>query len=235
MLISVHLPKTAGTSFIKSLQSHFGAALLRDYDDKPINTLPFERNKAALLASIYNAEAAVFSGTECIHGHFLPLKYLLLSVKKDLKFITWLRDPVERILSHYYFWKRNCDPAPPPRLHRRMMEEDWSVERFCLSPELRNLYGQFFWGFPLEYFDFIGISEYYSDDLSWFSREYLNTSLEAHVENVGDKEGGKYPIEESFRVEIEQFHAYDVALYNKALKIRQQRLLSPQGNDSANV
>jgi hypothetical protein len=234
MLISVHLPKTAGTSLLKSLQSHYGDALLTVYGDMPINTPPFERNKAALLASIHNAEAAKFSGTECIHGHFLPLKYLLLSLKQDLKFITWLRDPVERVLSHFYYWKRYYDPATAPRLHRKMVEEDWSAERFCLSAELQNLYGQFFWGFPLEYFDFIGITEYYSEDLSYFSRKYLGTALEVHIENVGDKEGGKYSIEKSFRTEIEKFHSYDIGLYKTALEMRQKRLSISKDNDSAN-
>lgn len=229
MLISVHLPKTAGTSFIKSLQGHFGVLLLRDYGDLPINTPPYERNKSALLTSIQIAETDSLYRTECIHGHFLPLKYLLLSIKQDVRFITWLRDPVERVLSHYYFWKRYYDPATAPRLHRRMVEEDWSVERFCLAPELQNLYGQFFWGFPLEYFEFIGITEFYDEDLTYFSRKYLNTCLEAHTENVGTREGGKYPIEESFRVAIEQFHAYDVGLYKKALELRQKRF----ANDSA--
>lgn len=233
MLISVHLPKTAGTSFIKSLQGHFGGALLSVYGDMPINTPPFERNKAALQESIHNAETTRFFGIECIHGHFLPLKYLLLGCKMDLKFITWLRDPIERLLSHYYYWKRHYDPENAPSLHRRVVEENWSVERFCLSSELQNLYGQFFWGFPLEYFDFIGITEYFSEDLSWLSRQ-LNVSLEMHIENIGNNEGGKYHIEEGLRMEIEKFHVSDIGLYKKALEMRQKRLSIFNDNDFAN-
>src|SRR4030065_365461 len=105
---------------------HFGPKLLKDYDDLPINTPQYERNKAALLASLHNGEADKFAGVECIHGHFLPLKYLLLSVKRELKFITWMRDPVERILSHFFYWKRNYDSATAPILHRKVIEEDWS-------------------------------------------------------------------------------------------------------------
>lgn len=226
MLISVHLPKTAGTSFIRSLQSHFGASLLRDYDDLPLNTPQYERNKAALLSGAHIIESGDFSNIDCIHGHFLPLKYLLLGIKKDLKFITWLRDPVERVLSHYYFWKNNCAPAPTHRLHQKMVDEDWSVEKFCLSPETQNIYGLFLWGFPIEYFDFIGITENYSEDLSWFSKNYLNTCLETHVENVGNKEGDKYSIDESFRIKLEQFHAKDIELYKKALEMRQKRQIT---------
>ncbi len=31
-----------------------------------------------------------------------------------------------------------------------MVEEEWTLERFCLEPELKNLYSQFLWGFPLK-------------------------------------------------------------------------------------
>jgi len=226
MIISVHIPKTAGTSFLKTLEAHFGTGLLQDYADLPTNTPQYERNRAALLASVDYAEQDHLTGVECVHGHFLPLKYLLLSVKKDLRFITWLRNPVERVLSHFYYLKSFYNPATAPALHRKMVEEDWSVERFCLSPELKNLYGQFLWGFPLESFDFIGITEFYDEDFSYFSRQYLNTNLEPHRENVGKNERGSYQVDASFRAKLEQFHAYDFELYRTALLMRQERVLN---------
>jgi len=228
MIISVHIPKTAGTSFAKGLEAHFCSGLLKDYADLPTNTPKYERNRAALLASVQNAESDHLAGVECIHGHFLPLKYLLLSVKKDLRFITWMRNPVERVLSHFYYLKSFYDPATAPALHRKMIEEDWSVERFCLSAELRNFYGQFLWGFPLEYFDFIGITEFYDEDLACFSRQYLGTNLEPHRENVGEGKGGRYQIDSSFRAKLEQFHAYDFELYGAALLMRQKRLANSE-------
>lgn len=224
MIISVHIPKTAGTSFAKALEVHFGSRLLQDYADLPTNTPQYERNRAALLASVDNANLDHLTGVECIHGHFLPLKYLLLSVKNDIRFITWMRDPVERVLSHFYYLKSFYDPATAPPLHRKMVEEDWSVEQFCLSPELRNLYGQFLWGFPLEYFAFIGITEFYDEDLAYFSGHYLGTYLEPHRENLGKNEGRSYQIESNFRAKLEQFHSYDFELYRTALLMRQKRL-----------
>jgi len=217
------------------LHGHFGTALQSVYDDMPLNTPTYERNRGALSASLDIAESATFAGIDCIHGHFLPLKYLLLSVRTDIEFITWLREPVERLLSHYYYWQRVYDPLTAPSLHRRVVEEEWSLERFCLSPELRNLYGQFFWGFPLENFDFIGITEFFEEDLRYFSRTYLNTTLEAHSENVGEKQGGKYLVEEGLRARIEEYHTHDVALYARAMALRQRRVSACKGNDHAHV
>lgn len=221
MIISVHLPKTAGTSFAAALEHHFGAKLLRDYVDLPINTPQYDRNRKALQNSLCNAEKEL-RDTECIHGHFLPVKYLLLSNKRKISFVTWMRNPVERVLSHYHFWKRSFSPETAPPLHKRVIEEKWSLERFCLGAELKNIYFQFLYGFPLEYFSFVGISEFYDDDFAFFAEHYLESFIEPKKLNVGNEVGG-HQIEESLRNEIEQFHSKDMELYQRALENRLTR------------
>jgi hypothetical protein len=218
LFISVHLPKTAGTSFVAALDTHFQTRLLKDYSDRPGNTPALERNRAALQASLRNADR-VFANVDCIHGHFLPIKYLTLTYRREVKFITWMRNPVERLLSHFYHWKTYA--RKPGALRRRFVEEAWSIERFCLGSEVRNLYWQFFWGFPIDYFDFIGITEFYEDDLAYFSQHYLGASLEAKRLNV--RNHGGYEIDPSFRSEIEAFHDRDMQLYRAALEKRLSR------------
>jgi hypothetical protein len=43
-IISVHIPKTAGSSFKKILEAYFEDKILFDYEDTPINTPPFFGN-----------------------------------------------------------------------------------------------------------------------------------------------------------------------------------------------
>ncbi|MFL5342601.1 MAG: hypothetical protein ACJ8F7_20910 [Gemmataceae bacterium] len=219
MLISLHLPKTAGTSFAAALESRFGPRLLRDYADLPINTPRSERHAAAFRAGLAMAETGG-PDAHCIHGHFLPVKYLPLADRRDVRFITWIRDPVARVLSHYYYWQRTYNPQSAPTLHRKVMEEGWSVERFCLGPELRNLYCQFLWAFPLENFEFIGVTEYYDEDLTYFARRYLGTTVEPVRLNGAAAEP---PVPASLRDEIAAAHADDVALYQRALARRRSR------------
>jgi hypothetical protein len=221
-MISLHLPKTAGTSFSAALEQHFGPRLLRDYVDLPIHSPMYERNKAALQASLRNAESD-FAGIECIHGHFLPVKFLLLAGRRDLSFVTWMRNPVERVLSHYFFWRRNYVPKAEEHLCRKMLEEDWSIERFCLGPEVRDLYRQFLWGFPIEHFDFIGVTEFYEEDLEYFARHFLQTAIEPKRLNMGDRGKGGYEIDALLRRKIESFHAGDMGLYQWALEKRLAR------------
>jgi len=222
MIISVHIPKTAGTSFRQALREYCGYRLVLKYGERPFNSTVFERNKKALLAAIENSEAN-YKNVDCIHDHFLPVQFLLLSELKPLTFITWMRNPVERIVSDYHHTFRNINDYSPP-LQLRIVSEKWSLEKYCLSEVFRNVYSQFFLGFPLEYFDFIGITEYYSSDLICFGRKFLNTKLRLYHENTNKTNNGKYPLDKSLKMEIESFHDRDMALYHKALQIRNERL-----------
>ncbi len=221
MIVSVHLPKTAGSSFKASLEQHFDKKVLLDYADIPINTPPFQRNKNALISGLKNADYD-FGATECIHGHFMPAKYLLLDTARPLTFVTWMRNPVERVISHYYFWQRPYWPEAPP-FHKQIVEEKWSLEKFCLSDEMRNLYQQFLWGFPLHNFDFIGITEHYEEDFKYFRKTFLHENVPAFRENINKNKKGNYTISKSFRTQIESFHQADMELYHGALKLRFQR------------
>ncbi len=221
MLISLHLPKTAGVSFRKSLEEHYGESLIEDYGDSPINTSVYERNRRAIEQSLINSERA-FDSIECIHGHFLPLKYLLFSVKHPTMFVTWMRNPVERVLSHYYYWRRTYNPESSAPLQRKMVEEEWSLERFCLGPEVKNLYAQFLWGFPLSYFSFIGITEFYQQDLAYFSQKMLGTDLNEKIENINEEKGKGYDIDRSLKKDLEKHHDIDLLIYNRAIEKRSQ-------------
>lgn len=227
LIVSLHLPKTAGNSLLAVLDEHFGDAILHDYLDYPMNTEPRERHRRAVegcLAAAGSPQA--YRDLRCIHGHFLPLKYLLLADSRPTVFVAWLRDPVERLVSHYHYWYDHYDPGSPDTrpLHRRVVEEQWSLERFCLSDEMRNLYGEFLWGFPLERFDFIGITENYEADLRAFSLEFLGSEFPARVVNERRSPGaGSAELGDSLRERVERWHAADIDLYRRAVAVAGRR------------
>ena len=230
LLVSVHMPKTAGLSFRASLEQHFGQGFRHDYQDYPLAQPAAVRRERALQYA-RTARAEEFSGVRCIHGHFLPLKYLKLADTLECRFVTWLREPVARLISHYHYWQRSYDPAAAHTsvLHRRVVEEGWSLQRFCLAPELKNVYTEFLWGFPLERLDFIGITEFYGDELRYFSQAVLGNKLEPQTLNRRNKgeaaapEGG---LSAGARELTEKYHAADVALYRRAVRQRQARIES---------
>jgi hypothetical protein len=103
-----------------------------------------------------------------------------------------------------------------------MLEENWSLERFCLGPELRNFYSQYLWGFSLELFDFIGITEEYEEDFRYFSEVFLGVDLPTYKINVGHKReaSSQHIIDSEFRHAIEAHHSKDMELYRRAVGIR---------------
>lgn len=237
MIISVHVPKTAGTSFKQVLDIKFKNKILLDYDSS-LSHLTIEEKRKTLISSskkfnYIKRKHYHLTGVECIHGHFWPIKYVRFKKEKNVKFVTWLRDPIERIISHYYFWKRNPQVDPTNRIKRQMISEDWSLEKFCLSNELKNFYNKWFWKFPIENFDFIGITEYFEEDLDFFNSKYLgrlhlffeNNSFYPNT-NTNPQKDDNYSslIAKSLLLSFRDFHSKDYEIYNQALKIRKDRI-----------
>lgn len=225
MLISLHLPKTAGSSFLNSLADHYGDRLIRDYTDLPLHSSPFKRNMYAISESIMNRYKD-YEDKECVHGHFLPLKYRFQKKNNHNQFVTWMREPSERIASQYFYMKRNYNPikTQAQSLLKKMIDEDWSLERFCLGPELKNTYSQFLWGFPLQKFDFIGILEDYENDLNYFSENILENNLKQYNKNANPSIQGKsYYENNNFKKQVQKHHSIDMDLYNKALDLKVKR------------
>lgn len=231
MLISLHLPKTAGTRFRSLLESHFAERLLADYADAPLHDTVAARRLRALRAGTgLLLRPRRLQDVEAVHGHFLAIKYSLWGGGPGWRRVTWLRDPVERLASHYHYWRRSYEPAQSGALHRRMMEDDWSLERFCLGPELRNCYRQFLWGVPLGRFDFVGITEHFDDDIDDFARRVLGIDglcaggADGGAANVNPAAPALYVEDASLRARIERHHAADMALYRAACERRQRRI-----------
>lgn len=220
MLVSLHLPKTAGSSFLAALDEHFGKLVLRDYEDLPINTPPFQRKTNALTKCVAHILAPP-RNVQCIHGHFLILKYRFC---RNVKFITWMRDPIERLGSHYHYWIKNFNPETAGHLHKRVVEEKWSFERFCFSPEFKNFYSQFLWGFPIKKFHFIGITECFETEMDYFAENFLGSPLNVHRKNVNDdRPAVSYFHDKRIRNLVAEYHSKDVLLYQQALKIQTSR------------
>ncbi len=229
-LISVHLPKTAGVSFGRLLADFFKDSYLTDYQDFSMHKKKIIR-KIQIINFIIRNLFKIKRGV-CIHGHFFPIKYSLLNYDKNIKYAVWLRNPVERLASHYYYWKRTYNKEKSLPLHKKVIEENWTLEDFCFCKELRNIYTQYLWGFKLEKFNFIGITEFYNEDIKFFSKYFLNDDGKVYHENINNEVNNKkYILNPDLITKIEKFHQKDVILYRKALVMRASRLKSVKSNE----
>ncbi len=138
----VHFPKAGGTSLHTQLSEKFAGRIVADYDHDPLGG-----NEAWTETSLPDHIAGVY-------GHLHPARY----VRWSNFLFTMLRDPVENLISIYYFWKDYPSVGHP--VHDRFLSEKPGLVEFATGFPLRNLMSEaYFGGFDMGRFDFIGFHE----------------------------------------------------------------------------
>jgi hypothetical protein len=113
-IIFLHIPKTGG----RSLQN----ILLRQYSDDEIVV-----DAHSKLDEIAAWPEERKRGIRYLQGHFIYGAHRILP--QECCYITMLREPVDRVISHYYFIKRS--PSHP--LNRVVQEQEISLEDYVTS------------------------------------------------------------------------------------------------------
>lgn len=132
-----HLPKCAGTTISDYLLRHYSPEVVfKTYTQqfelvKKFQSLPEN--------SRYFYRLIVGHGTDKLIDYVHP----------DTITLTIFRDPIDRIVSHYFFVKQQKKHY----LHERVIKSNLSLEDYAssgLSPELRNYYTTHFSGLSIE-------------------------------------------------------------------------------------
>lgn len=219
MLISVHIPKTGGSSFRTLLKSHFGDRLLLDYTDHPMSMPTVCRNMIAIKGML--KALRLLDKFECVHGHFLPVKY---RVSRRNIFIIWFRDPIQRVISRYYHYVRQNQQ--PKRTHRRYPKnQDLTIEQFCNLKRFHNTYHKYLWCFNIDRFAFVGIIEKYESSIEIFRRMFnIKEPAILSVENVNfnKKTTEYYNVSKELSEIIYRTNSKDIEIYKKALLINEK-------------
>ncbi|MBK1647494.1 sulfotransferase family 2 domain-containing protein [Rhabdochromatium marinum] len=230
MLISVHIPKTGGASFRSVLMRHFGESLLFDYEDHPMARGALSRRWQAVRAMPGSARR--LAGYACVHGHFLPLKYRWVQPAQRA---IWLRDPVDRLASRYYHFKRDVANGvhDTPQFRRYIKTTDLSLEDFARIPLFHNSYAKFLWGSDLDQFDFVGITEDYARSMRLFSTLLAVEVDQIPADNTNPQRdlSQGYALPDRLRAYLQRVNAIDVRLYEQACvrnRLLCQRVLGVQ-------
>lgn len=225
--VSVHLPKTAGTSFRETLQQIAGRNLFLDYQDRPLGSEYTRRRLGNLKADHkrYRRIVAALRGAKApviVHGHFLAPKY-------DPLFpgsigLIWLRHPIQRLVSHYHHWQRHPDPEHD--VSRWMQAEQAGLEELAAHPRMRNLYTRFLCSKRLDAFGFIGISEEYERSIRLFRKIFALPdgpagAVMANANPHRSQEG--YRIEPESLERIEKHHEQDLEIYQQGRRLFRER------------
>lgn len=212
MIISVHIPKCGGTSFRHVLQDIYGSDLWLNYG------AVFSRPQATA--------DLLPRGARCIHGHFLGDAFDELVPQPDL--VTWLRHPVERVVSNYYHFLRSPDLRDA--CCRELLEKNLSLEQFAELDWMRNEATRYMAGKPAESFRFIGILERFNESLQIFGDTFgLPVPPEAPRVNVNPtRTTDSYPLSPRTYEHILGLNLRDLMTYDLASAMLDCRVVRSQ-------
>lgn len=213
LIISLHLRKCAGTTLKRSLKDYFKAELLFDYGDEVGSTWPSSiQKRQQSLTAAKNIKDLIQSDYSVIHGHFYKDKYDFLDVEK--RYITFMRDPVSRVLSNYHYLTRNVNRKNPDSLIVNKL--GFSLEEFIQHPDCRNVQSQYLRSETLNDFDFVGIVEEYNESLKKLNNMFGIELLNGAMENVNETAVKGYEVPERVVNLIKNCNLEDLRLYEKA-------------------
>ncbi|WP_273005587.1 sulfotransferase family 2 domain-containing protein, partial [Leeuwenhoekiella blandensis] len=213
-----HIPKTAGTSFREVIQKLYKDDICYDYTDnynlsdyvKPSMKMKMQRKWH------YRKFRQKLKDTDkCIYGHFRVSKYQSLDNLNEVTF--FLREPTERLISHYYYWKKNPDPLN--YVCKELIENDLSLENFAKLPLVQNFQSKFVGNTPISDFSFIGITEKFDQCIESFCDLHGITSPDLERKMVNKDKTPLKDISPKVLEKIRSLNTIDLRLYEEAMEL----------------
>jgi hypothetical protein len=219
-LLSVHVPKTAGTAFRTVLENVYGTDGVHTVYPETSSALTLETEDEVWLADSLALCRLKGNGPRVVHGHYL-LTWFAERFPDAMK-ITWLRHPVDRIASFYYMWREmDLWPTASPLQHA-VREGRLDLVDFASTPAMRDQITCRFLGGPAGAdLSFIGLQERFDEDLKRLGSLLGWPEVKAPRSNVN-----RSPIYEGrslnrkVRADIERLNPSDMELYNDVLEGR---------------
>jgi hypothetical protein len=237
LLAFVHIPKTAGgtvTNMLARAYSRPGVNAAGNYMTGP------EQTARKVTRRPGGWEAWQRRGGRVTVGH-VPYRVFREHLPLDTVYMTFLREPVDRVLSHYYrhIHRSDLKPADRVRARERRRERAASLEEALVEmrlPQVCNLATRFLCGHPtrdddlgasalenakanLRNFAFVGIQERFDESLVLLQRMLgldLVPYLNRHV-SVEGRRPAVHEIPDAQRALIEEHNRLDLELYRFGL------------------
>jgi hypothetical protein len=229
-LIFTHMYKSGGTTLQSIVKRQYRGASLYHFTGRKDNADAFralpheERHRLNLLIG---------------HMYFGMHEW----IRPGAAYMTMLRDPIERVISFYYFvrrrpthylWQHGFTEATTLRdflEQRRCIELDnFQTRNLCPEPEGHLGFGKVTPAMSREALDnldryaVVGVTEYFDDSLCILSHRFGWQDVSYAPLNVTHERPGLHDIESSTIDLIREFNACDVAVYERACTIFERQL-----------
>jgi len=210
-ILFIHIPKTAGTSFRLAAQKEFSEDNTF-YDYGPL--VPATSN--SILKYVYEEKDMYslfleFKKHERLFlcGHFPVAKYMQFF--DTLNVLTFFRDPVEQVLSHY-------------RHYVRLAGYKRDIVTFIKDKRFKNRQSKALIGKPIELFGFIGLTERYDKSIELINY-YYGLNIESMSINMDlEKKFTANELDKDIIDLIKKENSIDMKMYKDIKKIFDKRV-----------
>jgi hypothetical protein len=224
VIIFVHIPKTAGTTFKNIIVPELK---LKREEIIVVESQGWNAHTSRMIVN----ERPGLNGTvtlkpdptiKLVSGHFKADKFK--PIYPDATYITWIREPIERLISSYYYYLLldPCRYGNISKVHREydMIDLEYYVTRpffsNCMTSQLN---------IPLDNFKFVGITEHFDKEIARYD-SIMGTNMSSNknynANNINPAKPNyqeKYKISDDLRQKLIELNREDYELYNKCLKI----------------
>lgn len=216
-LIVIHVPKTAGISFLHTLQGVYGEENCKQVWDLFPYKLHHHGDYAHIIDSPFYQDRLKFRqladeifsqyiSAKVIHGH-MPL-WMYDSYFPDVPRVVWLRNPVDQVLSRIFHFRK----------HKILDAHLVSPREMLDHPLFMN--NQFWYtGGMLQQFAFVGIVERYERCMDVLARQIGwgdVPSYHYHPTGFEDELRAECKSDPSFVAHLKRVNVHDFALYDYA-------------------
>ncbi|MEG4071514.1 hypothetical protein QUA33_02440, partial [Microcoleus sp. Pol14D4] len=212
-LIAVHVPKTAGATFQSALQQVYGSQhIYYDYLD-------------ASRPKVYEPHE-IPSQIRVINGHFSLSKYE--SFFPEAKRIIWLRHPIYLLVSLYFYWRYLPLQKGDNTIVGKLQQSKIGIYEFAEQPEIRNILCQNACGKMLNDFYFVGVQEFFREDLLELKTMLGWPEITVAQENINPNPKYQEDLQnvlsnKTIISKLVENNRQDIELYEEALSLRAKR------------
>lgn len=217
-LISIHIPKTGGKSFYELLKEQYKEKL----DTRFLRKQFFDDKKKDDSCLIDNLQ----EHATVMHGHLWYYHVQEIHEKHHSKIITWLRDPVDRVISNYYF---QMGMIRENKNHPLREKYNLNIIDYALDGITNKIY-KYLRGIELEELYFVGFQEHYNESLQMLSKKlnWSNDLTNIHINKRSnwtkyeDIKTQPEEITQEIKDELKIINYKDIEIYEKAIKLKNQ-------------